>query len=319
MELSEASRQSTEVGRLDRVPLREVWKHEALDFTPWLERNPDALSEVLDFPLENIERERSAGDFSVDLVGEDLSGGIVVIENQLEKSDHDHLGKLVTYLAALEASAAIWIVSEPRPEHVGAVTWLNESQSASFYLVKVEAIRIGPSPAAPLLTLITGPSRETREVGAEKQERAERHDLRELFWATLLEKANATTNLHSTVSPGKETWLQAGSGRSGVHFTYYVRQRNAGAYLVLEGDDQQQNHARFEHLLKQKDEIEIDFGQPLNWDRQETRKSCRIGVELDTGGYRNEQEEWPSIQAAMIDAMSGLERSFRSRVAELAR
>jgi hypothetical protein len=105
-----------------------------------------------------------------------------VIENQLERSDHDHLGKLVTYLAAFEAKTAIWIVIDPRPEHVGAITWLNESGSdASFFLVKVEAIRIGISPAAPLLTLITGPSAETRQVGAQKQERAERHDLREVF------------------------------------------------------------------------------------------------------------------------------------------
>src|SRR3954469_475192 len=145
--------ESWSVGRLERVPLREVWPHEALDFTRWLEENTDVLSEVLDFELQNVERERAAGSFSVDLIGEDGDSRPVVIENQLERSDHDHLGKLITYLTAFDAARAVWIVADPRPEHVGAVTWLNESSSSSFYLLKVEAVRILGSPPAPLLTL----------------------------------------------------------------------------------------------------------------------------------------------------------------------
>src|SRR5688572_21100363 len=128
-----------QVGKIQRVELRQVWPHEALDFTTWLEENTDTLSDVLGVSIENVEREKAAGAFSVDLVGEDDHGSTVIIENQLERSDHDHLGKLVTYLAALEARIAIWIVKDPRPEHVGAVTWLNESTGANFYLVKVEA------------------------------------------------------------------------------------------------------------------------------------------------------------------------------------
>jgi hypothetical protein len=297
--------------------LREVWPHEALDFTPWLERNPDALGEVLDLSIENIERERSAGDFSVDLVAEDQVGGLVVIENQLEKSDHDHLGKLITYVAALEASAGIWIVSQPRPEHVGAVTWLNESQAAGFYLLQAEAVRIGGSLPAPLLTLITGPSEETRKVGAEKQERAERHDLREAFWSGLLERAAGKTRLHSAVKPNKDSWLAAGSGRSGVHFTYLVRRHDAGAYLILEGSNQAQNHAVFDSFIADRDHIEADFGESLVWDKVETRKRCQIGVNLHVGGYQSEPESWPEIQDAMVDAMARLELVFKPVVAGL--
>jgi hypothetical protein len=133
------------IGKIARRPLREVWKHEALDFTTWLVDNIDVLSEALDVPLQDAKREHAAGDFSVDLVAEDDSGNTVVIENQLEKSNHDHLGKLVTYLSALDARVAVWIVSEPRPEHTKAITWLNESRQASFYLVKAEAICIDNS------------------------------------------------------------------------------------------------------------------------------------------------------------------------------
>jgi|GEM_PF-1898783 len=159
------------IGKIRGVELREVWRHEAYDFTTWLEHNPDVLSEALGIVIDNVERERSVGNFRVDLRGEDASGNAVVIENQLERSDHDHLGKLITYVAASQAHTAIWIVSDPRPEHVGAITWLNESATADFFLVKVEAIRIGDSPAAPLLTLITGPSAETRQAGAQNRRR----------------------------------------------------------------------------------------------------------------------------------------------------
>ena len=115
------------IGKIQRVALREVWKHEALDFTQWLQDNIDVLNEVLDFNLSSPEREQSAGSFNVDIVAEDDSGDPVVIENQLEKSDHNHLGKIITYLVAIGAKTAIWIVADPRPEHVSSINWLNES------------------------------------------------------------------------------------------------------------------------------------------------------------------------------------------------
>ena len=101
--------------------MREVWKHEAHDFTQWLENNIDVLNEALDLNLVSADREQSAGEFSVDFVAEDKNGETVIIENQLEKSNHDHLGKLITYLTGMEAKSAIWIVSDPRPEHVKAI------------------------------------------------------------------------------------------------------------------------------------------------------------------------------------------------------
>src|SRR5262249_43141766 len=117
---------------------------------------------------------KGCGSESCQLVAEDEGSGTVIIENQLEKSNHDHLGKLITYLTGMGAKAAIWIVSDPRSEHVAAVAWLNKSSSADFYMVKVEAVRIGNSPPAPLFTLIVGPSKETKDVGETKKQIAER-------------------------------------------------------------------------------------------------------------------------------------------------
>jgi hypothetical protein len=150
------------IGNIEKVPLREIWKHEAYDFSKWLQENIDVLSEVVDVQLSNPEREQSTGNFNVDLAAEDEAGNLVIIENQLEKSSHDHLGKIITYLSAVGATKAIWIVAEQRPEHVGAISWLNESTSAEFYLLNIEGIKIGESLPATLLTLIVGPSEETK-------------------------------------------------------------------------------------------------------------------------------------------------------------
>lgn len=305
-----------DVGRIERVELREVWAHEAHDFTRWLELNVDLLNEVLDISLTSVERERAAGAFSVDLVAEDEVGNAVVIENQLERSDHDHLGKLVTYLAAFQATAAIWIVREPRAEHVGAIVWLNESTAADFYLVKVEAVRIGESPAAPLLTLIAGPTPEAKQVGVKKQERAERHDLRQAFWESLLKRAEPRTRLFSAVSASTETWIQAGSGRSGVHFSYSVRQHDGAVRLFLEGSDADENHRHFDQLLSRRDTVEQAFGGPLEWDRVENRKRCSIGI-ATSGGYKDDVAAWPAIQDEMIDAMVRLEAALRPELARL--
>ena len=305
------------IGRLERVALREVWPHEALDFTRWLEENADALADVLDFTPSNIERERAAGSFSVDLVAEDEDGRAVVIENQLERSDHDHLGKLITYLTAFDAARAVWIVAHPRPEHVSAIAWLNESSSASFYLVKVEAVRIGLSEPAPLLTLIVGPSVESRQVGVSKQERAERHDFRHAFWTSLLERAGSRTKLHPTISPSTDTWISMSTGRSGVHLVYTVRKDDAGVHLYLEGPDAELNRALFEQLLARRTEIEEAFESSLDWESVEGRKKCSIGIRLPRGGYRSPSDEIPMIQDDMIETMIRLEAALRPHLTAL--
>src|SRR5690625_402018 len=123
------------IGKIENLPLREIWEHEESYFTSWLEENMDSLESVLGYRLSAAEREHKTENFSVDILAEDESGTIVIIENQLEKSNHDHLGKLITYLSAVGADCAIWIVSEPRSEHVIEVAWLYEDISKDLYIV----------------------------------------------------------------------------------------------------------------------------------------------------------------------------------------
>ncbi len=306
------------IGKIERVHLREVWKHEALDFTKWLQENIDVLNDVIDLSLENVEREQSVGNFNVDLIAEDGSGNSVIIENQLGKSDHDHLGKLITYLVGLSAKAAIWIISDPRPEHISAITWLNESSSANFYLVKLEAIKIGESPPAPLLTLIVGPSEEGKEIGTTKKEIAERYSIRQKFWAELLNYAKLKTKLHAGITPGQYGWIGTGAGKYGLNFNYAIRKNEAQVELYIDRgkDKDEENKQIFDQLIKHKPEIESAFGEPLDWQRLDTKRASRIRKQIMIGGYRDENK-WSKIIEQMVDAMIRFENAIKPYIAKL--
>lgn len=306
------------IGKIQRVGIREVWKHEAYDFTKWLQDNIEVLNDVLDLSLSNAEREQSAGDFNADLVAEDNSGNAVIIENQLGKSDHEHLGKLITYLTAIGAKAAIWIVANPRPEHVNAISWLNESSTASFYLIKLEAVQIESSVPAPLFTLIVGPSAESREAGETKKELAERNSIRRRFWAMLLERARVKTKLHANISPAQYHYIETGAGKSGLIFSYVIRKHDANVELYIDRgkDSGEENTAIYEKLAASKDAIENAFGEPLLWQQIEGKRACRIAKKIALGGYRDEAK-WPEVQDALIDAMIRLEKALRPHIEKL--
>lgn len=298
------------IGKLQRVHLREVWRHEAYDFTQWLQVNIDILNEALDLELVSAEREQAAGSFSIDLVAESSDGETYVVENQLEKSNHDHLGKVITYLTAMQAHGAIWIVSEPRQEHVNAMAWLNEASNADFYLVKVEAVRIGDSPAAPLLTLIVGPSAEAKEAGRAKQEIAERYDIRKHWWSQLVALPGA--KLHAHITLGQYSWIGASSGIRGLGFNYVVTKTDCGAELYIDRgkDCEEENEAIFDQLYRSKSEIEASISFPVSWQRLDGRRACRIRIDLP-GGYRSPEDEWPAIQERMTEAMIQLEAALK--------
>ena len=307
------------IGKIQRIELRSVWPHEAHNFTKWLQENIDVINDAIDLNITNLEREKAAGDFWVDLVAEDDSGHTIIIENQLKKSDHDHLGKLITYLSVIGAKAAIWIVADPRPEHVRAVSWLNESSGADFYLLKLEAIQIENSPPAPLLTSIVGPSKEVREVGQTKKELAERHILRKKWWTTLLDRARKKTDLHANISATESNWIGVRAGKQGLNFNYNVTQRGATVELYIDqgkGADKK-NKDIFDKLYAHKEKIEQNFGDSLDWERLDDKRASRIAKRFSQGGYRDEEEKWPKIQDKAIDTMICLEKALQSYIDQL--
>ena len=308
-----------EIGYLQRVPLRQVWGSEPNDFSPWLEKNIEVLNESIGLSISIAEREHKPTDrLSLDLLGE-AETGFVVIENQLGTSDHDHLGKLITYLTAIDAKVGIWIVADPKPEHIGAISWLNQTNLADFYLVKLEAVRVEESLPAPLLTLIVGPSVESKQVGENKKEEKERDTLRLQFWTQLLDRAREKTLLHANLAPVKwgSIWVTV---KKGLFLQYTIRQHNASVSLYIDvgigkaGPRGNENQKIFDALEEAKGEIEEVFGEPLEWKAPLEVSRGQISKDLSQGGYRNETEDWARIQDVMIDAMIRLNNALEPHI-----
>lgn len=307
------------IARLQRVTLRELWSHEARDFTTWLSENLDLLGEALGIPqLALVQREAAAGVFSADILADDGHDRLIVIENQLESTNHDHLGKLITYLSNLDAKVAVWVTSSPRPEHERAVHWLNEILPAhmAFYLLQIEAYRIGDSAPAPKFTVVAGPTGVGHVIGEKKKELAERHLLRMEFWKQLLERAKVKTLLHARIAPGTENWINASAGRSGLGYDYTIRMEDAQVELYIDRGDAEQNKQIFDTLHEHKAEIEKAFGEPLEWQRLDAKSACRVRYLVNEGGLQDPQH-WPKIQDAMIEAMIRLERAMKPQIQRL--
>jgi hypothetical protein len=307
------------IDRIERIPLRTIWKHEARDFTTWMAENLEVLTEVIGQELSNPITEQSTGNFNVDIKCEDAAGNNVIIENQLEKSNHDHLGKVITYLAAFEARMAIWVVAEPRQEHIMAINWLNESGSnCDFYLLKIEGVRIGNSNPAPLLTKIVGPSEEAKQVGKIKKEDSERHRLRLQFWTKFLDKAKEEHKLFKNISASKDTWIGASSGVRGIQYVYWLTQHSMRAELRIDlgRDKGEENLAVFHQLKTKKEQIEADYGGKLEWNEAEGYRVCIIRKNLTKGGYKDE-EKWESIAKEALDVMMRLEKATIDHVKKL--
>lgn len=304
----------TKISRLEIVPVREAFAHEAYDFTAWLEEHIDVLSQRLELRLAVTGREKRVGDFIIDLVCEDEAGRQVVIENQLERTNHSHLGQLLTYMIGVDAKQAIWIATESRPEHQKVIEWLNESSpdDIGFYLVKVEAARIGNSDLAPLFTILAAPDKQSKELGEEKKTWAARHQVRNDFWTLLLERARVKTKLFNNISPSRSNWIGTSAGVSGLKYTFVVTNDWGAVELYIDSDKESgaKNKELFDSLYSNRDEIESNFGGPLDWERLDAKRASRIRKSFNDLGLSN-SDQWDNLQTQMIEAMIRLEKAVK--------
>jgi hypothetical protein len=298
------------ISKLIAVELREVWKNEAKDFTTWLGNNLDYLKEQLGIELTLVETEKSVGSFYVDVLAQDDSGHLVIIENQLEKTDHDHLGKVLTYLTNLEAKTAIWISPDPRPEHINVINYLNQisPEDIRFYLIKVSAFKIDDSMPAPLFAIIAGPEDELRDIGKIKNDLSDKDKKRFEFFSKLLTYSNSKTDLFNNVSPvGYQSGIMTGAGKSGLSWVYSILSNKSHVLLYFSLPNAQKNKERFDKFIKNKTAIENEFGNSLDWDYKEGRQQHYIKSISDDGGLYNEAN-WDSIQRDMVMRMINLEK-----------
>jgi len=307
------------IQKINKVPLREIWNKEDKDFTKWLEENIDYLNEVIGFDITVLSREEKVGPFKVDLYGEDNFGNKVIIENQLEKTDHAHLGQIITYLVNLEANTAIWITKEPTEEHIKVIDWLNEitPDDMSFYLIKLEAIKIGDhSAAAPLFTVIKRPTTEKKQIGSERKEYAQRHVFREKFWNQFLLEVNKKNSLFKNISPSTDSWIGIGVGKGGINLNLVVSKKYARPEIYINRGDKETNKEIFDYFYKLKAKIEKDFGNKLVWEKMEDNVTSRIKYQLDDVNIFDE-EDWPKMIEFLIDSSARMYKAFKEPIKKL--
>lgn len=259
-----------ELGKIERIDdLRTVWKNEARDFTGWLaeEENLDLLSEAVGIDLDLEERESAVGSFSVDLfASEEGTGRKVIIENQLEDTNHDHLGKIITYAAGKDASVIIWIVKRARDEHRQAVEWLNQhtDENVGFFLVEIELWKIGSSPAAPRFNVVERPNDWAKAIKASEGLSDTKKTYVE-YWEAFKKYAFVKPEMKSTFTErksGPHQWYDLAVGKRHCHIslTASMTKGRRAAQLYIS------NHKEiYEQFKEHKEEIENMLGGPLRW------------------------------------------------------
>jgi len=270
---------NAQLGRLEVVPLRDQWANEANHFTPWLaeSENLEILASTVGIDLELEETEARVGPFRADILCRDPTNNrYVLVENQIERTDHTHLGQILTYAAGLDAAAVIWIASSFTEEHRQALDWLNEITGEDFHFFGIEAElwRIGDSPPAPRFSLVAKPNQWTKAVRATRPGRSERGETYLEFWTRVTERLRADGDLAVPKPSGMNQLRIPLPDARGV-FGYSIKHRRMTFYLLVRGDD------------------------PPNWWRRLSEDREQINQEIGLEGLQwriNEDDEWGWVQ-----------------------
>ncbi len=268
-------------GTLKEVDIRELWKHEQYDFSAWLAEDDNIcyLNDVLGLNLVDIKKEEKTGAYKCDIVARDEFKDIkVIVENQLEQSNHDHLGKIITYASGLNASVIVWIVKEAREEHRSAIEWLNNhtDEDVSFFLLEIHAFRIGDSAPAPKFEIIEQPNgyrkASSDSKGLSEADQA-RRQARINFWSVFNEIIKERGTPFNVRKPTPDHWYDIAIGRSDAHLS--VTAVNKDSYVGVElyiNDDKD----LFDELYKNHQAIDSEFDFKLDWQRLDDKKASRI-------------------------------------------
>jgi hypothetical protein len=315
-----------QLGRLERHDLRAIWTDEAREFTPWLAQreNLAILGEALGMQLELEAKEKPVGPFQADILCRDIENDHwVLIENQLERTNHRHLGQLLTYASGLEAVTIIWIAATFTEEHRATLDWLNRitDDSFRFFGVELELWRIGDSPAAAKFNIVSKPNPWSHSVAQaaraiEDADLSETHIFQREYWAALnkvLEAAGGPVRNDKTPPPRQ--WMNFPIGRSKFRLTATMLRGESRirAKLHLAGPHAK---AHFGLLKAQREEIERELGYPLEWEEFPQQRDSRISAYLN-GVDSEDRSEWPHQHDWLAKRLNDLHRAFAPRVSAL--
>lgn len=306
------------LSNLKQVELRDIWKNEAMDFTKWLSReeNMDLLGKAIGgIELRCKEIESSVGDFNLDILAEDINTGEkITIENQLERTDHDHLGKLITYTAGHDASISIWIVKESREEHIKAIQWLNEktSDDVNFFLVEIQVWQIDDSNPAPRFQVIESPNNWYKQLKNSKRADKEvtKTDLLKLnFWQGLKDYCR-DNNLHNlTKTPSTAHWysIKIGTSKANINLRLNTTAKTISCELIIHEDKE-----LFEQLYNNRESIEAQMGKSLIWENKADLKHCKIYVQENVS--IDNKNDWVNTYIWLAHNITLFKKAFISLV-----
>jgi hypothetical protein len=313
----------TELGTLVRQDPRQVWPSEPANFTPWLAEHLDRLGEALGMELELVRRESGVGEFSIDILARDLGQNrYVVIENQLEVTDHTHLGQTITYAAGVEAGVVVWVSPEFREEHRAALDWLNHGLSATteFYGVVVEVLQIDSSRPAVNFRVVAAPAGRSlkRTVGGSSDEPSERARLYQAFFQRLLDTLREDHKFTNARAAQPQSWYSFSAGISGLSYaSTFSRGDRIKVELYIDFKDESQNFAALQALKADATAIESALGAKLSWEELETKRACRIAL-YRTGSILDPQEKLDEHLAWVVEKLLAFRRVFGPRLSALA-
>lgn len=308
---------TVQLGNLKSLKLKAVWNHEEHDFTPWLadEDNLSMLSEALGMELQLERIEVPVGPYYADILAKDASGEYVVIENQFGKTNHDHLGKLLTYGATLGASSVVWIAEKFTEEHKKAVDWLNERtiDTLSVYAVQLEVLQINDSLPAIRFNVIGQPNQVIRAVSVVKASGSltDAQQMQFEFWTEFREILLKKKIVPSAQTPRPQYWFDVPVGKSNVFISNILDTSNEriGVRLYI---GNRVVDSILPVLMNSKMEIESEIGQELVWNPTPNKRDKIIGLfrKVDLSN----RELWPEYCEWLAENVSKFKKSFSPRV-----
>lgn len=301
------------LGKLQEIDIRKVWQHEQYDFSKWLagEENIQELGDTLNLTLTDVETEKFVGNYRCDILCKDeLTGKVVLIENQLEPTNHDHLGKIITYASGLDASVVIWIVASARQEHASAIEWLNKhtDEDLSFFLVEVHAYKIGESDPAPQFKIIEQPNDFVKSVKSISKNSdlsdSERNRLE--FWTQLNEILEERGKPFNKRKATTDHWYSIAMGSSECHISIDLVNKE---HKIRVGVWIYDNKELFDKFYANKNEIEEACGFELAWDRLENKKASLACTYIQGLDFEN-QTNYPELINKAIDLVLTMRKAF---------
>lgn len=301
------------LGKLQEVDIRNVWQHEQYDFSKWLagEENIQELGETLNLSLTDVETEKFVGNYRCDILCKDeLTGKVVLIENQLEPTNHDHLGKIITYASGLDASVVVWIVATAKQEHSSAVEWLNKHTDSdlSFFLIELHAYKIGDSAPAPQFKIIEQPNDFAKSVKdiSKKSDLSDSERNRLEFWTQLNEILDARGKPFNKRKATTDHWYSVAMGSSECHISIDLVNKEHKIRVGVWIDD---NKKLFDHFYTNKEEIEKSCGFKLNWERIDNKKASSICTYIQNLDFDN-HSNYPELINKSIDLVLIVREAF---------